>query len=80
MLLQTLGGDGMTREEGAIEYFIYCLTELKMDTDAIREAYEMAIEALQQTGDKECSRCINRGKCAIYDNFNIDYCSDWRPE
>lgn len=28
--------------------------------------------------NKECSRCIHKGRCAIHDNFNIDYCSDWR--
>lgn len=27
---------------------------------------------------KDCGNCVNKGKCAIYDNFNIDFCSDWR--
>lgn len=38
----------MISREGAVEYFVYCLTELKMDTEAIREAHELAIEALSQ--------------------------------
>ena len=24
-----------------------------------------------------CGTCRNKGKCAIFDNFNIKYCSDW---
>ena len=40
--------------------------------------YGMAIEALRQTADKDCSQCKDKGRCAIHDNFNIDYCSDWR--
>lgn len=24
-----------------------------------------------------CDTCRNKGKCAINDNFNIRYCSDW---
>lgn len=24
-----------------------------------------------------CKTCRNHGKCAIEDNFNIKYCSDW---
>ena len=32
----------------------------------------------QPTADQDCSQCRERGKCAIHDNFNIDYCSDWR--
>ena len=24
-----------------------------------------------------CENCRNKGKCAIYDNFNIKYCSDF---
>lgn len=27
---------------------------------------------------KECGNCMNKGKCSIYDNYNIDFCSDWR--
>ena len=43
-------------------------------------AIETAISALEKTSDKNCSMCIDKGKCAIHDNFNIDYCSDWRCE
>ena len=25
-----------------------------------------------------CNSCAELGRCAIYDNFNIEYCSDWR--
>lgn len=38
----------MISREEAVEYFAYCLTELKMDTEAIREAYELAIEDMQK--------------------------------
>lgn len=38
----------MISREEAIEYFVYCLTELKMDTEAIREAYELAIGDMQK--------------------------------
>ena len=41
-------------------------------------ALELAISALEKTSDKNCSKCVNKSKCAIHDNFNIDYCSDWR--
>ena len=27
-----------------------------------------------------CETCRNHGKCAIEDNFNIKYCSDWEKE
>ena len=27
---------------------------------------------------RTCQSCANKGKCAIFDNFNIDYCSDWK--
>lgn len=46
----------------------------------IAEAFILAIDSLEKTADKDCSRCRDRGKCAIYDNFNIDYCSDWSAE
>lgn len=42
----------MISREEAIEYFVYCLIELKMDREAIREAYEMAIEALSHERPK----------------------------
>ena len=45
-----------------------------------RESIHMAIEALEKTADKECSRCQHRNRCSIFDNFNIDYCSDWSEE
>ena len=30
--------------------------------------------------EKECKHCANRGKCSIYDNHNIDFCSDWEEK
>lgn len=27
-----------------------------------------------------CETCRNHGKCAIEDNFNIKYCSDWEKK
>ena len=42
------------------------------------EALKLAIEALELTSVKECSTCLDKGCCAIFDNFNINYCSDYR--
>lgn len=64
----------MTREEAR-----ETLEFLKiMDAPKLREAVDMAIEALKLTSVKECSTCSDKGCCAIFDNFNIDYCSDYR--
>ena len=52
-----------------VEYWTYRPTEI--------EAAKLAISTLEKTSDKNCSMCIDKGKCAIHDNFNIDYCSDW---
>lgn len=46
--------------------------------EPVNKAIAVAISALEKTSDKKCLMCIDKGKCAIYDNFNIDYCSDWR--
>lgn len=46
----------------------------------VLEAEKVAISALEKQSDKNCSKCINKDKCAIHDNFNIDYCSDWSDE
>lgn len=43
-----------------------------------KEALNTAIKSLEKTSDKNCSKCIDKGRCAIYDNFYINYCSDWR--
>ena len=32
---------------------------------------------IEQLKSRTCQSCVNKGKCAIFDNFNIDYCSDW---
>lgn len=34
----------------------------------------------EQINDRDCSKCRNKGTCAIYDNFNIHYCSDWEKK
>ena len=42
------------------------------------EALDMAIEALKQTADKDCSRCIMRNSCLVKHEFKyMDYCQDW---
>lgn len=55
----------MISREEAIEYFVYCLTELKMDTKAIREAYELAISALSQPErpTEDSKECVIAGQC-----------------
>ena len=67
------------RNEEAIERLESWLKNLPKEIDyTVKETYEMAIKALRQTADNDCSQCRERGRCAIHDNFNIDYCSDWR--
>lgn len=44
------------------------------------EAFETAIKSLKLTSVKECETCLDKGCCAIYDNFNIDFCSDYRGD
>lgn len=46
----------------------------------IVDYYDVVIEALEKTSDKLCARCTHKNKCAIFDNFNVDYCSDWSEE
>lgn len=46
----------------------------------IVEYYDIVIEAIDKTTDELCARCAYKNKCAIFDNFNINYCSDWREE
>lgn len=58
-------------------YNMECCAEEECKCD---EAITMAIEALNKTSDKLCSRCQHINICAIFDNFNIDYCSDWSEE
>ena len=67
-------------ESRAIEIIEYTKTFNEFKRTAHNIAFDMAIQALEKTSDKNCSRCINKGKCAIHDNFNIDYCSDWSDE
>lgn len=40
----------------------------------------ITLERIALLVEKECEHCADRSKCAIYDNFNIDFCSDWREE
>ena len=69
----------MTREE-AIQTLnaMFCQYSHIRKSDSEWDAIIMAIEALKLTAVKECSTCSDKGCCAIFDNFNIDYCSDYR--
>lgn len=65
---------------------IYCSAGYSYDMDCDGKDFKLdykieeGISTLEITSDKNCSRCIDKDKCAIHDNFNIDYCSDWRCE
>ena len=71
--------------EKAINYWkqfkkeIKKLREIKPGTEweEQEKATDLAISALEKLSDKNCSRCVDRNRCTIHDNFNIDYCSDW---
>ena len=66
----------MTIEKAIVS--MYNLNALISITESEHESVRMAIEALEKTSDKDCSRCKDKNCCSIHDNFNIDYCSDWR--
>jgi hypothetical protein len=42
--------------------------------NALEHAIKITTETLQNIS---CENCRNKGKCAICDNFNIQFCSDW---
>ena len=69
-----------------IERAIETLKDMKgvFDTRSHKQhslsALDLAIAALEKNLTKNCSRCVDRNRCAIHDNFNIDYCSDRRNE
>ena len=78
----------MTSEE-AIKQFEERL-KIKDYKEQIPEYYsamELIISALEENNklkaenerikSRNCQSCVNKEKCAIFDNFNIDYCSDW---
>ena len=44
--------------------------------NALEENDKLKAE-IEQLKSRTCQSCVNKGKCAIFDNFNIDYCSDW---
>jgi len=48
------------------------------DNQDLYKANLVAISALEKLSDKNCSRCVDKNRCAIHDRFNIDYCSYWR--
>lgn len=78
----------MISREEVVEYFAYCLTELKMDTEAIREAYELAIEDMQKQIPKkpiavdwseEFEGALIEDRCAVCSTYlhHLDrYCSN----
>lgn len=68
---------GKITNEEAIAHFKYGITHDIFSEPVISYA-KLAIEALKLTSVKECSTCLDKGCCAIFDNFNIDYCSDYR--
>lgn len=72
----------MTNEEAikCLRCTFYNMESCQKEECNEHEAIQMAIEALEKTDDKECSRCQHRNRCSIVDNFNIDYCSDWSEE
>src|SRR5574344_693424 len=41
------------------------------------DARQILTECVERLKSRNCQTCANKGKCAIFDNFNIDYCSDW---
>ena len=45
--------------------------------DICKECYKERLLRSEKT--LNCSNCADRNKCAIHDNFNIQYCSDYRP-
>lgn len=44
--------------------------------EALEENDKLKAE-IERLKSRNCQTCANKGKCAIFDNFNIDYCSDW---
>lgn len=70
----------MTNKE-AIEIIKIAMAEVEWDYPMdYTVAFEKAIEVLEKTSDKLCSRCVHINVCTIFDNYDIDYCSDWSEE
>ena len=46
------------------------------DIDMCFDCYKKTIGS--KTYEIHCETCADRNKCAIHDNFNIKYCSDWQ--
>jgi len=40
----------------------------------------ITLERASMLVEKNCLHCVEKDKCAIHDNFNIDFCSDWREK
>ena len=66
--------------EKAIEDFKAIKASFPRAHAEAEKTMDLAISALEKQSDKNCSRCVNKNQCAIHDNFNIDYCSDWSVE
>ena len=45
--------------------------------NALEHSINITAETLRNIS---CDTCRNKGKCAIYDNFNIKFCSDWEEK
>ena len=43
----------------------------------LRECNKKLESEIYQLKSRTCQSCVNKSTCAIFDNFNIDYCSDW---
>jgi hypothetical protein len=67
----------MINREEAIEIIKYA-SAFNSANSPLTKALDMAIEALKQTADKDCSRCIMRNSCLVKHEFKyMDYCQDW---
>lgn len=72
------------KENKVYQNFEYLLDEgkekLAMLSEVEGQTYSDAIDIINQVeAEYTCENCAEKGKCAIYDNFNIKFCSDFRP-
>lgn len=62
---------GLTPEE--------CMNYKQFEDECIRDGVQFKdiLKLKDILKGMTCETCRDHGKCAIYDNFNIKYCSDW---